>query len=135
MLILIASIVVFFSKEVGQGIKKFFSIPGTILLAPLFVMSWLTMYFQREIWRFAWDVHSQIQSFINWLASMLPIWPIKAIIAIILLTMVSVLPVIIVEKLYWRRYLTAFDYGYQISTFIWIIGAILLIMKPDIHFS
>jgi len=131
LVILVASIVIFFFRDIGEIFKKIFAIPGAVLLIPLFIMSWLTMYFQRDIWYVTWNIHAQIESFIDEISANLPfLWQGKAIISIILLTVVSVFPAILIEKIYWRRYLIEFSYGYQVSTFIWIIVGTLLIMKP-----
>lgn len=129
LVIFLAAITVFFSEEFIRAFKKLFAIKGTKLFLPLFAASWLIYTF--DFW-FLWTffyVREILNGILAFLIDIMPFQQGKQSVAlIILLTVLSVVPVIIIDVLNRRKSFKGFRYPYLTSTLVWIVSVIMLII-------
>jgi hypothetical protein len=129
LVVLVGSIVVFFSEEFIKSFKKLFKIKGATLFLPLFVASWLVYSF--DFW-FLWtifylrEIVYQVLIFLEW------IMPFQrgaeSVSIVILLTTLSVVPVIIIDVIMRKKTYWGYKYPYITSGIIWIFCVFLLIV-------
>lgn len=124
-----AAIVVFFSQEFIKFFKKIFAIKGANLILPLAIASWAVYYF--DYW-FLWTIYYYwecMNSLLSLLTYLMPFPQYTSPIAmILLLTGVSVLPVLIWDWVTRKRSFKGYRYPYVTSTVIWVITSILLLL-------
>ncbi|ASQ46823.1 hypothetical protein [Legionella clemsonensis] len=120
------AILVFFSQEWSNFLKKMFAIRGMKLLLPLFVVSLLVAYY--EVWvswgllRIKWGLHYAAAILENWLpATFAPL-----IANLILLMGLAVLPVALANFWIKHKRFEPFQYAFVTSMGIWLLVAILL---------
>ncbi|OCH96975.1 hypothetical protein A8135_04910 [Legionella jamestowniensis] len=120
------AILVFFSQEWANFLKKMFAIRGMKLLLPLFIVSLLVVYY--EIWvswgllRIKWGLHYLAAIIESWL----PITFALFIANLILLMGLAVLPVALANIWIKHKSFESFKYAFVTSMIIWLLVAILL---------
>lgn len=129
LVVLFAAIMVFFSQEFIRTFKKIFAIKGAKLVLPLAAASWLVYNF--DYWCL-WVLY-YIREVLNYLISLLShIMPFhqyaRSLSMIVLLTILSVVPVLVIDVIHRRRTYKPFAYPYLTSTLIWIVSTLLLIV-------
>jgi len=67
LIILLTSIVVFFSQEFGGLIKKFFSIPGTLLFIPLIAASALVVSYEPWLLTGLLAIKRVLHAILSWI--------------------------------------------------------------------
>ncbi len=128
-LILAAASIVLFSEEFAGLIKKMSKIPGVMLIIPFFIASWLLIKF--EPWVFSLLV--SFNHFIEWCVGMLAyIFPFDTgallLSRIIVLSMLSMAPVLLVDWLSRKRTHRPYERRYLLSTVIFICVAMIMIV-------
>lgn len=105
LLVLSAAIVVFFSEEFAEFIKKLAKIPGVKLFVPLFIASWFVIYFEYWVGLMLFYVHRWIEFDIQLLMDILPFeWGARKTAQIINLSLMTVAPVILFDWFYKRKH-------------------------------
>ncbi|KTD66428.1 hypothetical protein [Legionella shakespearei] len=129
LVVLVAAIVVLFSQEFIQLFKKILTIKGAKLVLPLLIVSWLVFTFDYWV---LWGIYyygTVLNSITAFLSNLLPFqtgaYP---LVMILLLTAISVVPVILWEHYLWKQNYKHYQYPYLTSTLIWIASSIVLIM-------
>lgn len=128
-LVFFSSILVVFSDEFIKTFKKIFAIKGAKLLIPLFLASWLIYTF--DFW-FLWVVFYLRELLIYILDLLTSMMPFKqgsdSVALVIVLTVVSVVPVFILDAHSRRSNFKKYKYPYVTSWLIWILCVVLLII-------
>lgn len=129
LLVFLGSILVFFSEEFIKMFKKLFAIKGAKLFIPLFLASWLIYTF--DFW-FLWAVFYLRETLLYIMFFLTSIMPFQkgadSVALIILLTAVSVVPVLILDIQSRRKNFKKYKYPYVTSWIIWILCVVLLII-------
>lgn len=129
LVVLISSIVVFFSDEFIKIFKKIFAIKGVMLLLPLFVASWLIYNF--NFW-FLWTIfyaREVLHDVLNFLVRITPFQKGAVLVdLVIMLTFLSVVPVLILDIISRRKNFKRYQHPYALSSFIFILSVFLLII-------
>ncbi len=121
------AIMVFFSKEFGNSIKKIFSIPGMKLLLPLILVSFFIIFFKFEVLWFLTKLQAFLFALVQNLSSLLPFQNIDYPLANILVLMgLSALPVLAINLWYKRKTYHPYKYIGLTMTVIWLFVAVLL---------
>lgn len=124
-----ASILILFSQEFIRTFKKILAIKGAKLLLPLALGSWLVISFD---YLFLWAIFyiSEILiDVVRFLARLLPFEQFALpIVQIILLTVISVVPVFLLDIYLLKKTYKHYAYPYLTSTLVWIIIALILIV-------
>lgn len=126
-IVLLTSIIVFFSQEFGNMFKKFFAIRGMKLFVPLILASALVVNFEPWILAGLLSIKRVLHAILAWLQSMLPAYSITLpALTIILLLIISITPVMGID--YWIRRKSRLGYRYKMLTslVLWLFAAILL---------
>lgn len=127
LVVLGASIAVFFSQEFIRTFKKIFAIRGVKLFLPLFFASWLIFTFDYWVMWFFYYYRELLQTALNFLIQIIPFHQAATQVAlVILLTAVSVLPVIAIDFFMRRKNYKEYKYPYTTSAIIWLLSAVLL---------
>ncbi|HAT9660178.1 TPA: hypothetical protein JBD28_08950, partial [Legionella pneumophila subsp. pneumophila] len=101
LVILFATIMVFFSQEFIRTFKKILAIKGAKLLVPLGIASWLIYNFDYLFIWVIYYIREVLQAVLAFLTRIMPFKPYSTSIAlIILLTTVSVGPVLLLDLIY-----------------------------------
>ncbi|CEK09791.1 hypothetical protein [Legionella hackeliae] len=120
------AIMVFFSQEWSNFLKKIFAIRGMKLLLPLFVVSFLLVYYEAWVsWGLLttkWCLHQAA----DWIASQLPFDFALPVANIILMMGLAVFPVVLANFWIKRKSFEPFQYAFVTSMNIWLLVAILL---------
>jgi len=128
MVIFFASIAVFFSQEFIRGIKKIFAIKGAILFIPLLIASWLIYTFQYWALWGVFYYREVLQTMLSFLIHIMPFkQAARPLSLILLLTFISVVPVLVIDLLMVKRTYLHYKYPYVTSALIWLISAVLLL--------
>ena len=129
LLVLLGSILVFFSEEFIKMFKKLFAIKGAKLLIPLFLASWLIYTF--DFW-FLWVVFYLREMLLYILIFLTSIMPFQkgaeSVALVILITVASVVPVLILDIQSRRKSFRGYKYPYVTSWVIWILCVVLLVI-------
>lgn len=127
LIILISSILVFFSEEWGNLFKKIFAIRGVKLFVPLIMASWLIVDYEPWLLKGLLGIKYVLHAIINALQSIMPSWSITpSLLTVLVLMLVSVLPVIGVDYLIRRKSPLGYRHKIQTCLILWISTAILL---------
>lgn len=127
--IFFASIFVFFSQEFIRTFKKIFAIKAVALFLPLLIASWLIFTFVHLFLWTAYYYREMLQAVLTFLVYLMPFHQqAKSLAMIILLTVISVLPVILIDLFVRQRTYQPYKYPYLTSTIIWIVNAELLLV-------
>lgn len=125
-----AAIFVFFSQEFISTFKKIFAIKGAPLILPLAGASFiiynfnywclLTFYYYRQV----------LNGMVSFLTMLIPLGQVSSYIAAILvLTFISVVPVLVLEWVFRKKTYKPYPYPYLTSSIIWLISAFTLILS------
>lgn len=126
-----AAIIIFFSQEFKRLFKKIFAIRGAKLVLPLAVASWFVFTYSDVVNEGLLAIQDKLNLMNNFLLMLFPTFSLTAdLILIILLTMVSVGPVLLIHWYFMKKYYKPFPYPYLLSTLIWIICAFVLVSLP-----
>ncbi|KTC89765.1 hypothetical protein OQJ18_07715 [Fluoribacter dumoffii] len=129
LLVLLSSILVFFSEEFGKAIKKLFAIKGAKLIIPLFAASWLIYSYNFWVLWGIFYLREILHNVLNFLVQILPFQKgAVPLVLIFMLTFISVVPVVILDMLSRRRNFKGYQYPYLTSGIIWILSVALLII-------
>ncbi|CZJ12734.1 hypothetical protein SCZ71_09165 [Legionella pneumophila serogroup 1] len=129
LVILFATIMVFFSQEFIRTFKKILAIKGAKLLVPLGIASWLIYNFDYLFIWVIYYIREVLQAVLAFLTRIMPFKPYSTSIAlIILLTTVSVGPVLLLDLIYRKRTYKGYDYPYLTSTLILIFCTLILLV-------
>ncbi|MFT4058313.1 MAG: hypothetical protein QM652_02060 [Legionella sp.] len=128
LVIIFASIVVFFSQEFGKAFKKFFAIKGVALFLPLLIGSWFIYAFDYWILWGVYYYRELLQVALHYIGNFMPFTLYAEEVAlVILLWCVSVLPVIVIVHYVRRKSYKGYQYPNITSLIIFIISALLLL--------
>lgn len=129
LVILLGSIFVFFSQEFIRMFKKVFAIKGAKLFLPLFLASWLVYTF--NYWAL-WGIYYYREMLHDAESFLVKIMPFQlgaqSAALVILFTVISVVPVFVIDVISRRKTYKAYKYPYVTSTILWIISIVLLIV-------
>lgn len=127
MLGIVASIA-FFSQEIHKIIKKIFAIRGMPLFLPLALASIMVYEFQPLAVALLHLLSNYLLQFYHLIIAILPSSAYADSLAlIIVLTLVSIIPVLLLQWHAYRKTQKAYPHPYLLSTLIWIISVLLLI--------
>lgn len=133
LVVFFAAIVIVFSQEFINLFKAVFAYKTTQILLPLLAASWLI--YTYDYW-ILWGVYYYqliLSSTVLFLTQLLAPYSIKSsMIVIMVLTLISVLPVFILNIIWKKRTLRAYPYPYITSTLIWIISALLWLVNEGL---
>ncbi|WP_133135764.1 hypothetical protein [Legionella rowbothamii] len=128
MVILLGAITVFFSQEFLGVIKKIFAVKGVKLFLPLLVASWFVFSFSDwVILAITWYREILVKIF-TVLVSIIPLPQIaEHVTVVIVLTLVSVLPVFLIDLFMRKRSYKSYNYPYITSTLLFIVSTFVLL--------
>ena len=128
-LVLMATVVVFFSEEFAGFIKKIFSIPGFLLLIPLAIASYVVLKFESYLAMFLYFLNNAFHVIIGIIYKILPFTTGALQVArIIFLCLATVLPLFILDWVMKRRTHRPFEYHYLIGSTLFIVLAFILLV-------
>lgn len=128
LVVLFASIAVFFSQEFISVFKKLFAIKGVPLFLPLLVASWLIIAFNYWSLWIVYYYNEMLQIILTFMMHVIPFEKGAGSVAlVILLTVISVLPVYLIDLLVRRQTYKPYKYLNITSAIIWLVSAILLL--------
>lgn len=133
LIIFFSSILVVFSKEFIQLFKKIFSIKGSKLVIPLLIVSWVIYSFNVLFLSLLFYLREVLNNIVLFIVKMVPFHQgATSFSLIILLTLLSTVPIIIIDifsrrRKGYKRY-TRYKHPYLTSTLIWIIVVFLLVV-------
>ncbi|KTD03275.1 hypothetical protein OQJ19_02095 [Fluoribacter gormanii] len=129
LVVLFSAITVFFSEEFIKAFKKLFAIKGAKLLIPMFVASWFIYTF--NFW-FLWGIfyaREILHDVLNFLVRIMPFEKgAVSVVLVFMLTVLSVVPVLILDVLSRRKNFKGYQHPYVASGLIWILSVFLLII-------
>lgn len=127
LVVLFASIAVFFSQEFISTFKKIMAIKGATLILPLALGSWLVCHFDYWILWLLFYLKGCLNQLLAELLSLLPArqWSLSFAM-ILLLTCISVVPVFIIDIITRKKTYRPYKYPYVTSTILWIVTAMLM---------
>lgn len=124
-----ASIFVFFSQEFIKTGKKIFSIKGAPLILPLAIASWLLYQFSSWI---LWGLYYYGEVLTKLRKMLMMVIPFQQLgyplATIIVLTVISVLPVVLLDIYLKHKTYKGYKYPYTTSSIIWIISVVVLLV-------
>ncbi len=127
LVVLLASITVFFSQEFIGAFKKLFAIKGVPLFLPLIAASWLIFTFDYWALWGAYYYREMLETMLNFLLRIMPFQKFATPVSlIILLTVISILPVILLDLYCKRKTYRGYPYPNVTSLIILIVTSILL---------
>lgn len=130
LVILLGAIFVLFSKEFIQVVKKIFAIKGAKVVLPLFLASWFAYNFEPWCLWAVYYYREILLGIIGFFTGLFSSQSIAApIITILLLTLISVVPVLLLEWITWRKSYQHYPYPYLTSSLIWIVSVVLLVVS------
>ncbi|HHT0592621.1 TPA: hypothetical protein ACTXXA_001587 [Legionella anisa] len=129
MVVLLSSILVFFSEEFIKAFNKFFAIKGAKLLVPMFAASWLIYTFSFWCLWAIFYVREILVEVLNFLVRIMPFQNgAVSVVLIFMLTFLSVVPVLILDIFSRRKKFKGYEYPYVTSGVIWLISVFLLVI-------
>ena len=129
LIVLVSAIVMFFSQEFSALFKKIGKIKGIVLIVPLFIASWLILLFDEWTRQGVYYSSSLLNKTASFIARFIPFEKSALLLSqIILLTFLSVAPILLLEWHLRRKYYKEYPFPYLLSAFIWFIGAFLLVI-------
>lgn len=124
-----ATIFVFFSQEFVNLFKKILAIPGAKLILPLALASWLVYHAYPWILRPIYRYKILLNTLVDFFSSMLPLGRLSLYMSTILvLTVLSVLPVFLLDLFFIKKTYKSYPYPYLTSTFLWLISSLTLVI-------
>ncbi|CAM2780841.1 Uncharacterised protein [Legionella steigerwaltii] len=129
LLVLLGSILVFFSEEFSKAIKKLFAIKGAKLIIPLFAASWLIYTFDFWVLWAIFYLREILYDVLNFLVRIMPFQTgAVQVVLVFMLTFLSVVPVLTLDFLSRRKTFKNYKHPYLTSGIIWILSVVLLII-------
>ncbi|KTD74015.1 hypothetical protein [Legionella tucsonensis] len=129
LVVLLSSIVVFFSDEFIKSFNKIFAIKGAKLFIPLFAASWLVYTYNFWVLWAIFYVRELLHIVQNFLVSIMPLQKgAVPVVLVFMLTFLSVLPVLILDIFSRRKNFKGYQYPYVTSALIWLLSVFLLII-------
>jgi hypothetical protein len=132
LLVLSASVAIFFSEEFYNAFKKLFEIKGIKLLLPLSIASWAVCSFDYgSIW-FIFFCSLLVEGTVSFLVSIMPFQEFSVPISLIMaLFVLSIVPVFLIDFIFGKRtYKGRYQYIHISSIFIFVVSAVLLLTNP-----
>ncbi len=127
LVVFVCAIVVFFSKEFGNTIKKIMSIPGMKLILPLAIVTLVIVYLEAEVLWCLTKLQLIVLVVRDKLAHLLPLQRMANYLATLLVLMsLSFLPVVAIDYWYRRKSIHGFRYINLTIVLIWLFIALLL---------
>ncbi|BCA96311.1 hypothetical protein TUM19329_26720 [Legionella antarctica] len=124
-----AAIFVFFSQEFIRVFKKIFAIKGAILILPLVVASCVVYNFNDLVYLVIYYYRDVLHAMLSFLTWIIPFGQVSSSVAsIILLTLISTVPVFLLDWYLRRKTYKPYPYPYLTSTLIWLVSAFILII-------
>jgi hypothetical protein len=124
--VFISAIIVTFSKELGNFIKKILAIPGVGLLLPLTLVTILVVTYEPWVLAGLFYIKSSLHSTIMRVVSILPFQTgAQIIVATLVIMGLTLLPVLALNVWSKRRTRLPFSHSGVISAAIWLLVAIL----------
>lgn len=129
LVVFVGSIFVFFSQEFIRTFKRIFAIKGAKLVLPIAIASWLVFNFDYWLLWAIYYIREVLRSLLSAVTWLIP-WQIGSvsIALIVFLTLISVVPVIVLDFIMRKRAYKTFRYPYLASTLIWLMSSVLLII-------
>jgi len=125
-----AAIFVFFSQEFISTFKKIFAIKGAPLILPLAAASLVIYSFDYWCLLAVYYYRQVLNSMVSFLTMLIPLGQISSYIAAILvLTFISVIPVLVLDLVSRKKTYKPYPYPYLTSSIIWLISAFILIIS------
>lgn len=128
LVVFFAAILVLFSQEFINIFKKIFAIKGAKLFLPLFIGSWLVVDFEDI---FLWGIYyfrETLNAIVWFFSQIIPFQGAYSIVLIIWLTIISVVPVFLLDMYLVKKTYKHYEYPYITSTLIWIITALAFVV-------
>ncbi|WP_058535681.1 hypothetical protein [Legionella saoudiensis] len=128
LVILLGAIAVFFSQEFLGFIKKVFAVKGVKLFLPLLAASWFVFSFgDWVIWGITY-YRELLATVLTFIVAIIPLPQIAEYTAlVIVLTVVSVLPVYLIDLYMRKRSYKSYNYPYTTSTLLFIVSTFVLL--------
>jgi hypothetical protein len=128
LVVLFASIAVFFSQEFISVFKKLFAIKGVKLFLPLFLASWFVFTFDYWALWIVYYYREMLQICLTFLVSIMPFQEFaEQVSLVIFLWAISVLPVFIIDQVLRRKTYKGYQYPNVTSMIVFLVSAILLL--------
>lgn len=128
LVILLGAIAVFFSQEFLGIIKKIFAVKGVKLFLPLLVASWLVFSFGGWLVLMLTYYRETLVKIVTISVSILPLPQIAGYVALVMvLTLVSVLPVYLIDLFMRKRSYKSYAYPQITSLLIFIVSTFILL--------
>jgi len=134
LLVLSAAVIVFFSDEFAQFIKKLFKIRSFSLLFPLFVASWLIVSYEPWVRFLLLYFHWLLDTAVRALAYLLPFKFASVLLSqFIILSIFTVLPIILFDWFYKKRNHQPYDYIWYLFILLFIILSLILLVPKLVY--
>lgn len=129
LVVLLSAIIVFFSEEFIALFKKFFAIKGAKLFLPLFAASWFIYSFNFWVLWAIFYVREILHDVLDFLVRIMPFQKgAQSVALVFMLTVLSVIPVLILDVLKRRKSFKGYQYPYATSGFILLLSVFMLII-------
>lgn len=124
-----AAIMVLFSQEFIRTFKKIFAIKGAKLFLPLFMGSWLAVNSEDFFVFIVYYIRAILNSIVVFFTQIIPFNKgAYSSVLIIILTLISVVPVVLLDMYLVKKTYKHYEYPYLTSTLIWIISALVFVV-------
>lgn len=122
-LVVLASIVIFFSEELSKVLKKIIKIKGASLILPLFFASWFVVYYDARFSYALLAIQRSLNQFILSVAQAFPFkWGAVSLATFFFLTSFSALPVYVFYEVAVRKKMRHAEYWVSLAyALLWII--------------
>ncbi|QMT59682.1 hypothetical protein [Legionella sp. PC997] len=129
LVVLLSSIIVFFSEEFIKAFNKLFAIKGAKLIIPMFAASWLLYTYNFWVLWGLFYAHELLQDVLNLIVRIMPFQKgAVSLVLVFMLTFLSVVPVLIFDVFYRRKNFKGYEHPYVASGLIWILAVFLLVI-------
>ena len=128
LVILLGAITVFFSQEFLGVIKKIFAVKGVKLFLPLLVASWFVFSYGDWVIFVLTYYRETLVKVLTFIVAIIPFPQIAEHVAIVIvLTLVSVLPVYLIDLFMRKRSYKSYNYPQTTSLLIFIVSTFILL--------
>ena len=128
LVILLGAITVFFSQEFLGVIKKIFAVKGVKLFLPLLVASWFVFSYGDWVIFALTYYRETLVKVLTFIDAIIPFPQIAEHVAIVIvLTLVSVLPVYLIDLFMRKRSYKSYNYPQTTSLLIFIVSTFILL--------
>lgn len=123
LVVLIAAIVTLFSQEFISIYKRIMAIKGAKLFLPLAVGSWAVLNYNYWVLLGIYYYREVLNTLIKGLAWIMPFGQFSSSIAtILILTVITIAPIILLDLLWHNQYYKAYPYSNLTRILIWVIS-------------